>query len=72
MENKYNVDDRAYMLHILNSIRKVTGLGNSVMLKDLPKEIDKIIRKTEFKKNILQRDLKKLKRKIFDSENPSQ
>jgi hypothetical protein len=72
MENKYNIlNDQTYLLHILNSIRKVTGLGNNVMLKDLPKEIDRMIRRTQFKKNILQKDLKKLKRKIFDSENPS-
>ena len=68
MENKHNVlDDRVYLLHILDGIRKVTGLGNNVMLKDLPKRIGDLLGRKQFKQRTLQKNILKLKRKIHNS-----
>lgn len=71
MKNNGNVlDDRVYLLSILNSIRKVTGLGNTVMLKDLPKKIHELLERKYFRERILQRRMLKLKRKIGDIPAP--
>jgi hypothetical protein len=72
MENKHNVlDDRVYLLHILDGIRKVTGLGNNVMLKDLPKRISDLLGRKQFKQRTLQKNILKLKRKIHNSSSES-
>jgi hypothetical protein len=71
MENKHNVLTNAdYLLHVIQQIRKVTGLGNNVMVKDLPKEIEKMLFRTKLKERALQRKSYKLKREIFNRDNP--
>jgi len=71
MENKHNVLTNAdYLLHVIQQIRKVTRLGNNVMVKDLPKEIEKMLFRTKLKERALQRKSYKLKREIFNRDNP--
>jgi len=70
MEHKQNVlDNSAYLLYIIQEIRKVTGLKNTVMLKDLPKEIEKILFRNKLTERTLKLQRKKLKRQIFDKDN---
>ena len=71
MENKHNVLTNAdYLLHVIQQIRKVTGLGTAVMIKDLPREIEKILIRTRIREKALQRKSYKLKREIFNRDNP--